>query len=285
MNKNVNVSCVQMQPALADPETNLKRMQEFVEEIATARPETDLIVFPELINSGYECTKEEFAAFAEELKVGAGIDDVPAGSSIAVMGALCRLYDLYIIYGLPEKDGAVMYNSAVCLDPDGKIVKVYRKAHPFADERKWCEAGTDLTVFDTRFGKVGLMICWDTAFPEVARAYALQEADLLVVATNWESPYSADWDLFTKARALDNTLHLVSANRIGFDKTLGFFGHSNIINPVGQVIESLDEEVEGIIHAELDLSQTAKLREEYYTFFTDRQPEIYRELVSAKRFG
>ena len=109
---------------------------------------------------------------------------------------------------------------------------------------------------------------------------ALEGADLLIVSTNWEDPYEEDWDLITKARAFDNTLHLVAANRIGDDGgTLSFFGHSKIISPTGKEIAALDERVEGVISAEIDLSLTQKERARYYTFFKDRRPEAYGDIV------
>ena len=264
----VNVSCVQMRPALADFETNISRMEGFILEIVQARPETNLIVFPELITSGYECTKDEFARIAEEIK--------PGAPSIIRISTLCKKYEVSVVYGLPEfgADGEY-YNSAVMLGPDGSILGSYRKVHLFDTEKLHFKPGTEINVIETPFGKVGLMICWDTAFPELARTYALQGADLLIVSTNWENPYSDDWDLITRARAFDNTLHLVSSNRIGQEKTLSFFGHSNIISPTGKIIAALNEETEGIIHATLDLTQTPSLRKEYYTFLTDRKPELY----------
>ena len=104
--------------------------------------------------------------------------------------------------------------------------------------------------------------------------------DLLSGSTNWEDPYADDWDLITKARAFDNTLHLVAANRIGNDGgTLSFFGHSKIMDPVGREIAALDEEKEGVISAEIDLSLTQKERARYYTFFRDRRPDVYGEIV------
>ena len=166
------------------------------------------------------------------------------------------------------------------IDSDGKARGTYRKVHPFADEKRWCRAGCGFPVFDTEIGKLGIMICWDTGFPEVARCYALQGVDLLIVSTNWEDPYADDWDLITKARAFDNTLHLVAANRIGNDGgTLSFFGHSKIMDPVGREIAALDEEKEGVISAEIDLSLTQKERARYYTFFRDRRPDVYGEIV------
>jgi len=263
-----------MKPKLGDFQVNLSRMEQFVREIVLARPDTNLIVFPELITSGYENTKEEFAKLAEKIDL--------SSDSINRMSALCVAHKLNIVYGLPEAApdiSALYYNSMVMLGEDGSILGSYRKVHPFDTEKVWCRPGNEIKAFDTPFGRVGMMICWDAAFPEISRIYALQGAELLIVSTNWENPYSEDWDLLTRARAFDNTLHLISANRIGRDKELSFFGHSNIISPVGKVITSLDEEAEGIIHAKLDLSTTAQLREEYYTFFKDRQPWCYKELT------
>lgn len=270
----ISVSCVQMKPELGNFQANLLKMENFAEGIMAERPDTDLIVFPELITSGYECTKAEFSKLVEKIETGS--------ESVDRMASICKKYGVTIVYGLPEEDpsiSALFYNSMVMIGPGGDILGSYRKVHPFDTEKSWCRAGHDLDLVDTPFGKVGMMICWDTAFPEVARAYALKGADLLIVSTNWENPYSTDWDLWTRARAIDNTLHLVSSNRIGADRTLSFFGHSNVISPDGKVITSLDEESEGVIHAEIDLSLTAKLREEYYTMLKDRQPWCYSELT------
>ena len=270
----ISVSCAQLLPKLGDRAANLEKMSVYVEQIMAEKPGTNLIVFPELMTSGYEGTPEMFQELAETL---------PNGESMQVMGALAKKHHVHIIYGLPERDPVltdVLYNAAVLINSDGIAVGTYRKVHPFADEKRWCRAGCEVPVFDTEIGKIGIMICWDTGFPEIARCYALKGADLLVVSTNWEDPYADDWDLITKARAFDNTLHLVAANRIGDDgKTLSFFGHSKIMGPTGREIAALDERKEGYISAELDLSLTQKERARYYTFFKDRRPEVYTEIV------
>ena len=270
----ISVSCAQLLPKLGDRAANLEKMSAYVEQIMAEKPGTNLIVFPELMTSGYEGTPEMFQELAETL---------PNGESMQVMGALAKKHHVHIIYGLPERDPVltdVLYNAAVLINSDGVAVGTYRKVHPFADEKRWCRAGCEVPVFDTEIGKIGIMICWDTGFPEIARCCALKGADLLVVSTNWEDPYADDWDLITKARAFDNTLHLVAANRIGDDgKTLSSFGHSKITGPTGREIAALDERKEGYISAELDLSLTQKERARYYTFFKDRRPEVYTEIV------
>ena len=270
----VTVSCAQLLPKIGDKKYNLEKMKKYVEEIMEKYPETKLIVFPELMTTGYEGTPEMFQELAETL---------PNGESMKFMGSLAKKYHIHIVYGFAQRDAVltdVLYNSAVLINSDGEAVGAYQKIHPFADEKKWCRAGCSLPVFDTEIGRLAIMICWDTAFPEVARSYALKGADLLIVSTNWEDPYSDDWDLITKARAFDNTLHLVAANRIGDDgKTLSFFGHSKIIDPIGREIAALDKAEEGIISAEIDLSLTQKERARYYTFFKDRRPDVYGEIV------
>ena len=162
----------------------------------------------------------------------------------------------------------VLYNSAAFLDEEGKFLGAYRKVHLFAGEKSWFRPGCGYRLFSTRLGKIGIFICWDAAFPEPARIYAVQGAYLLVVATNYEKPYAADWDLMTAARAFDNTLHLVAANRFGRDKEYDFFGHSRILDPLGRVISKLDEEVEGFVTGEIDPGLTVRLEQARLPVFT-----------------
>lgn len=283
---NITVSCVQMWPKLGDKKYNLEKMESYIEKTMKEYKETNLIVFPELCTSGYEGTPEQFQELAETL---------PDGESLKRIGALASIYGVHIIYGFPERDpllGDVLYNSAVLINDQGNPLGTYRKVHPFAGEKAWCRAGCEYPVFDTKIGRIGILICWDTAFPEVARSYALKGADLLVISTNWEDPYEKewdiskinsheeDWDLITRARAFDNTLHLVASNRIGDDgKTLSFFGRSKIIDPVGREIVALNSRESGVISAKIDLSLTVKKRNEYYTFFRDRRPDTYHDII------
>lgn len=154
------------------------------------------------------------------------------------------------------------------------------RAHLFAEESLVFRPGCDYPVFKTKVGNIGIMIYWDTLFPEVARIYAIQGADLLVVSTNWGKPYSKEWDLMTTARAFDNTLHLAAANRIGTDKRLTFFGHSRILGPLGNVLVKIDEEVEAYASARIDYDMTRKLRKEW-TQLKDRRPDTY-EILTQK---
>jgi predicted amidohydrolase len=264
----IKVSAIQMEPKCCDPQYNIKKMADFVEQTVSDQLDTDLLVFPELITSGYECG-DEFRKLAEI---------IPEGDSFKIMGSLAKKHGVHIIFGFPERDASlkdVLFNSAVLINDNGEVVGVYRKVHLFDTEKQNFRAGCDYPLFSTSIGKIGIMICWDTAFPEVARSYALKGADLIAISTNWEKPYEDDWDLITKARAFDNVIYIVAANRIGFDKTLGFFGRSKIMSPLGKPIEELNKEVEGIISAELDYAIPLKYKYEPYTFFKDRRPDTY----------
>lgn len=268
----INVSCVQMRPVRYDVKGNVKKMCKFIDKVMKENENTDLIVFPELITSGYEC-HDEFHNIAEVAY---------ESSTIKIIGQMAKKYKTNIIFGFPERDGKnkeILYNSVAYVNDRGELGGTYRKVHLFDTEKEYFTPGHEYPVFDTFFGKIGIMICWDTAFPEVARIYALKHVDLMVVSTNWEKPYSDDWDLVTSARAFDNCMYLAAANRIGDDDKLSFFGHSRIVSPLGKPIAELKEEIEGIISAELDLSIPIDLREKYYTFFNDRKPETYGLLV------
>jgi predicted amidohydrolase len=133
---------------------------------------------------------------------------------------------------------------------------------------------------------VGLMLGWDLAFPEVARSLALEGAELLVVAANWERPHADEWRSYLRARVYENTIFVAAANRVGDEPSYSFFGDSAIIGPRGQVYASLAEEtdaetgepIEGYVVAQVDLDEVRHYREEFQ-LFQCREPTSYRAIV------
>jgi len=268
----INVTVVQMAPKIFDKESNLEKIKHFIKQIHADDPENDLIIFPELITTGYECG-EEFYELAEPF---------PDSRTISFLTKLAKHYDTHIIFGFAEEDSAmkgVLYNSAALIDNKGIPVGVYRKVHLFGTEKQVFRPGCEYPLFRLEIGNIGIFICWDTLFPEVARIYALKGADLLAVCANWESPYSKEWDFITSARAFDNTLHLAASNRIGKDNTLSFFGHSRILNPLGNVIAELGQGVESYATAKIDYNETKNMRKQYWTQLADRRPDTYSILA------
>ncbi len=268
-----NVVCIQTYPKMNDVEYNLSRMEELFKNALEKHPDTNLVVFPELATSGYQCG-ENFRKLAETAD--------GTSTSIQRLGKLAREYKTHVIFGMPERDAnnpSVLYNSQIFLDDKGELIGQYHKVHLFDSEKKIFTPGDTFKVFDTAIGKIGLFVCYDAFFPEAARILAIKGANLLVNSTNWESPYSYDMDMVMSARALENTVYLACCNRIGTDTTLSFFGHSRILNPLGQVISGIEGEKEDFVYASLDYDRIEKMRTEYYTMLTERRPELYTELV------
>jgi len=274
--REVTIATVQMKPKLGEPEENLEKMSDLVAKIA-GQQKVDLIVFPELITSGYECGVR-FVDLAQR---------VP-GVSVNVMAQRAQEFGVHIAFGLPtkEKVESIIFNSAVLIGPDGELVGEYRKVHLKGEERMAFRAGYRYLVYECQFGLVGLLLGYDLAFPEAARSLALDGAELLVVCGNWEKPHRDEWRTYVLARAYENALFVAASNRVGDDVTYSFFGDSTIVGPRGQVYATLAGEVdpktnepaEGYCVARIDLAEVRQRREEFQTL-QNREPDSYKAIV------
>lgn len=273
--REITIATVQMKPALGEPEDNLVKMSDFVSKIASQQ-KVDLIVFPELVTSGYELGVR-FTELAQR---------VP-GPSANLMAQRAGEFGVYIAFGMvtKEKVESVLFNSAILVGPDGEMLGSYNKVHLRGEERMAFREGYRLPVVETEIGSIGLMLGWDLAYPEVSRSMALDGAELLCVLANWETAQMEEWRTYVKARAFENSLYVAASNRVGDDVTLNFGGESMIVGPRGKVFASLDEKDpeknqprEGYAVARVDLDEVRKCREEFQTLQT-RQPTVYRSIV------
>ncbi|MBI5959544.1 MAG: carbon-nitrogen hydrolase family protein [Chloroflexi bacterium] len=274
--REITVATVQMKPALGELEDNLVKMSDFVSKIASQQ-KVDLIVFPELVTSGYELGVR-FTELAQR---------VP-GPTVNLMAQRAAEFGVYIAFGLAtkEKVESVLFNSAVLVGPDGEMLGSYNKVHLRGEERMAFREGFRLPVIETEIGQIGLVLGWDLAFPEVSRCLALDGAELICVLANWEKAQIEEWRTYVRARAFENGLYVAAANRVGEDVTLNFGGESMIVGPRGKVFASLSEEKEpesgepreGYCVARIDLDDVRKYREEFQTLQT-RQPIVYRSIV------
>ena len=267
------IACIQMQSALGDKVANLSKMIEKLESVCN-RQKVDLVVFPELVLTGYECG-EAYMELAEEF---------PQGQSIQAMSEAAKRFGVYMVFGFVEKDFSdgkpVLYNTVALIDKNGKAVGKYRKSHLVeGPETKYFVKGTEYPVFETEVGKIGMMICWDTAYPEVARILALKGAEIVVAPAAWEAPYDVDWDIVQCARSFDNVLYVASCNHVGREKKLSFFGKSKIVGPTGRTITEAGNKEE-IITAEVELDELPKQRNGFYVLLKDRNPETYGEILN-----
>jgi len=269
--REVNVALIQTNPIIGDVEENLERMDRQIREACTSH-RVDLIVFPELCTTGYECGIR-FNDLAER---------VP-GSTTDYLAQRAAEFGTHILFGMVEKAKmeSVIYDAAVLIDPDGEILAVYHKAHLKGEEKLVFRPGYRYSVAETDFGALGIMTGWDLAFPEAARALALQGAEILAVPTNWENPHADEWRTYCSARACENSAFVVASNRTGEEYTYSFFGNSVVLGPRGQVlhtIEPSEEQEHGLKGVQIDLSEVRKAREEF-KLLQSRLPRTYREVV------
>ncbi|MDF2614495.1 MAG: carbon-nitrogen hydrolase family protein [Clostridia bacterium] len=270
----VKVACIQTAPLLCNKEVNVQKMCDWIDKTMSKYPGTQLIVFPELATTGYECG-ENFKELAEDIQD-------PESYSIKILRSYAYKYHVHIVYGFPERDSIkndIIYNSQILIDDEGQIAGTYQKVHLFDSEKKWFTPGETYKVFDTCIGKLGLFICYDASFPEAARILALKGADILINSTNWEHPTFIDMELVMQARAFENTTFLICCNRIGRDKDLSFFGHSRILDPLGGVLTKQDDETEDVLAADLDFERMSYVRGHYYTMLSERRPDTYGLLI------
>lgn len=234
--REISIAVVQMKPALGEVEDNLVKMSDYISKIASSQ-KVDLIVFPELITSGYE-----LGVKATE------VAQLVPGPSSNLISQRAQELGVYVAFGMVEKERveSVIYNSAVLVGPDGELIGQYHKTHLKGEERMAFREGYKLRVFDTELGVIGLMLGWDLAFPEVARSMVLDGAELLCVLGNWEKDSVDEWTTLIKARAYENACYVVGANRVGEDVTFTFGGESLIVGPRGKVHAHLpgEEKVE-----------------------------------------
>lgn len=266
--REVTIAVVQMFPKLGEYENNLMRIGEWVDKVCTEQ-RVNLVVFPELVTTGYECGVE-FTDLAER---------VP-GPAVNLLAQRAGDYGSHILFGMATKERveSILYNSAIMIGADGEVVGRYNKVHLRGEERLAFRPGFRYGVWETTFGNVGIMIGWDLAFPEVARGLALDGAEILAVCANWENPNADEWRTYILSRAYENSIFVAAANRVGQEYSYTFFGDSMIVGPRGQVYGALDTTEEGYVVARVDLDEVKRYREEFQ-FFQCRHPQTYRSVV------
>ena len=215
---------VQFDAPLEEPkEETVSRMVAAIEAA-----DADLVVFPELATTGYHVFDR-----LEELA-----EPVP-GPTTETLGAAAADTDSEVVFGTPVADGEAVYNAAVWLDSDGAVRARYDKRHLWGDERGAFEKGERYLVVEAPFGRVGVQICYDLAFPEASAALAREECDLFVNLSAWTVKMERDWDTLLPARAVEQGAYVVGCNRAGTEAGDSFCGRSMVVEPDGSVIAEL----------------------------------------------
>lgn len=200
--------------------------------------------------------------------------------------------DLTVVVGFCEADGGERFNSAAVVTGDG-VLGVHRKVHQPLGEGMFYAAGEELRAFDTPVGRLGMLICYDKAFPEAARALALDGAQVVACISAWPASRTATagdlaqdrwthrFNLFDQARALENQLVWVASNQSGSFGSLRFVGHAKVVGPGGDVLAGTGVG-EGMAVATLDVTESLELARRAMFHLRDRRPELYREPEAAR---
>ncbi|WP_336963182.1 N-carbamoylputrescine amidase [Sphingobium aquiterrae] len=242
-----------------------------------------IILPPELFEGPYFCRHEDEALFANARPLG----EHPA---VLAMQALAKELEVYIPTSFFERDGQHHYNSLAMIDDRGEIMGVYRKSHipdgPGYEEKYYFRPGNSgFKVWDTKYGTIGIGICWDQWYPETARVMALMGAEMLFFPTAIGSePYDADldtsrmWRRAMVGHAVSNCMPVIAANRIGEEEGQKFYGHSFITDEWGDFVADVGHWESGALVATLDLEQARRHRAGM-GFFRDRRPELYGRIA------
>lgn len=249
----------------ADPEANRQKIGDWVrEQVRHDKPDT--IVLPEMWNTGYALSELE------------GTADRDAEPTTSFLSELAKTHDINIIGGsIGNKRGDKFYNTSLVFNRSGRLVYEYDKIHlvPMLNEHHYLTGGKKRAqIFELDNIKMGLIICYDLRFPELARKLALEGAQVLHIVAEWPSARSEHWKYLQIARAIENQLFVVSCNIVGSNDDTKFAGASMIIDPWGETIAVGDSNKAETITARLDLTVVPKIREDV-PVFSSRVPEMY----------
>ena len=269
-----------------DREANVARAEKLIRE--AARRGANMVLIQELFETPYFC-KDHSARHFDLAKPLAG------HPAVEHFRGLARELDVVLPVSVFEHENNVFYNSVVVIDAGGEVLGSYRKSHipegPGYHEKFYFSPGdTGFKVFNTRFARLGVAICWDQWFPETARAMALQGAEVLMYPTAIGSEpqdpkldSSAHWQRTMQGHAAANVVPLVASNRIGTESgekyTMTFYGSSFIASHTGEKLAEADRSSETVLTASFDLEAVRHYREAWGVF-RDRRPDLYHPLLS-----
>jgi N-carbamoylputrescine amidase len=283
--RNVVTAAIQMSCG-ANSETNLAKAERMAREAAAAGAQ--IILLPELFETLYFCQEKnpkyfQYASRPEQNR------------AIRRLRAVAGELEVVIPVSFYEQSPAGNYNSTAIIDADGTVLGIYRKTHlphgPGYEERFYFQNGdSGFKVWETRYARIGVGICWDQWFSEAARCMSLLGAELLLYPTAIGSePVQTDidsknhWQLVMQGHAAANITPVIAANRVGREKIgaseLTFYGSSFITNEIGEKIAAADRDSETILLTEFNLDQIKEYRQ-FWGIHADRRPELYGEIVA-----
>lgn len=288
--RNITVAAIQM-CCVPDPAENLRTAERLVRQAAGQGAQ--VVLLPELFEREYFCQQRRYDFYAYA---------TPTDENPAVQMGIRLARELHIVLPISffERDCNNFYNTVACIDADGTLLGTYRKTHipddHYYQEKFYFTPGdTGFKVWDTRYARIGVGICWDQWFPETARGMAVQGAEILFYPTAigsepiLEVDSMPHWRRCMQGHSACNIVPVVAANRIGEEKvapseanghqesSLIFYGSSFVTDATGEIVTQASRDKEEIVYGESDLDADADLRVSW-GLFRDRRPEIYKSI-------
>jgi N-carbamoylputrescine amidase len=281
----VNVAATQMS-CTWDKENNIHKAINLIHTAADSGGQ--IILLQELFETPYFCINTK----TEHFDLATNLNDQP---TIKKMQVIAKERGVVLPISFFEKSGLAFFNSVAVIDADGSLLGHYRKSHipdfPLYEEKFYFSPGdTGFRVFDTRFGRIGIGICWDQWFPETARVMALMGAEILLYPTAIGSELDRPdldsknhWQMTMRGHAAANIVPVIASNRIGSESSenlsMDFYGSSFISNHLGELMCEAGRDSEEIIYHEFDLSDISLYRRDWGVF-RDRRPDLYGNILS-----
>ena len=282
--RNIKIAATQM-PCTWNRQATLDKADYMVRE--AAQKGANIILLQELFETPYFCQLQKF----QYMELATTLKENPA---VEHFKKLAKELDVVLPISFFERAGNTQFNSIAIIDADGEILGVYRKTHipdglPYAEKFYFTPGDTGFKVWNTKYGRIGVGICWDQWFPETARSLALQGAEILLFPTaiGSEPTLGKDsrihWRNTMAGHAAANMMPVVASNRIGRetdeDSDMTFYGSSFIADNHGEIVEQADDCTETVLVHEFDLDELARERREW-GIFRDRRPEMYKTILT-----
>jgi predicted amidohydrolase len=244
----MKIGLIQYSPVWEDKEASKEKISTLIKKDDST---VDLLIFPEMTLTGFTMNST-------------GFEESIQGESFKFFSELAVSNKTHVFAGIIVRGKRKSFNTLIHIKPDGKLLKLYRKIHPFSysNEDKFFESGRKPARTKVNNWQVGLSICYDLRFPELYRKYGKKKAHLIVNIANWPDTRIDHWKTLLKTRAVENQCYVAGNNRVGDDPKLHYNGFSSVYDPMGKEIVSIENENKLIV-AEIDKNYVNEIRNEF----------------------
>ncbi|WP_207692045.1 carbon-nitrogen family hydrolase [Desulfonema limicola] len=259
--KKFRAGFIQFDVKLGMTDENLHTVMKYLDDLE--KQDVKLVVLPEMWSCGFD--NANLTLHAKRTP-----------EILDILSETASKKDMIITGSIPEISGKSIYNTLYVTDRDGSIAGSYRKVHLFSltSENKYFTPGDKSIICQTSLGSLGLMICYDLRFPEISRTLTLKGANLIIIPAQWPNVRISRWDILSQARAIENQVYIIGANRCGKENTTQFNGHSIIVDPSGKVLQWAENGNACALWAEIDMDELEQVRT-YMPSLEERVPRAY----------